>query len=106
VGEAAEEEEIVMEANAREPFGGKWYGIWNVEGDGEPLALFPTREDAELVLAERRLLPVDDDDRMTKYHQVFPCDLVGCWWNSYDPDPREHDPLTLEEIAAAHGGDV
>lgn len=90
--------------NAREPFSGKYFGIWNVEGeDGEPLALFGSREEAEREVERRRALPDDADDYLTEYHQVFPCDLVGVWWNSYEPDPRTDSPLSSEEVIASFG---
>ncbi len=85
----------------REPFGGRWFGIWNVEGEGEPLFLCPTRDDAEHELERRRALPADHDDVLSKFHHVFPCDIAGAWWNSYDPDPRAKSPLSLDEIIAA-----
>lgn len=94
-----------MATSSREPFGGKYYGIWNVEGDGEPKALFPSRAGAEAELARRRALP-EDDWRLGEYDQVFPCDIMGAWWNSYDPDPREELALTNEEILSVQDGDV
>lgn len=90
----------------REPFGGKYYGIWNVEGDGEPIVLFGNREDADADLARRHALPDDHDDRATPEHQVFTCDIAGAWWNSYDPDPLGERPMTLDEIVAAQDGDL
>lgn len=90
-------------SDMREPFGGRFYGIWNVEGEGEPIALFPRKLDALAELERRRALPVDDDDHMTEFHQVFPCDMIGAWWNSYDADPRADDPLDAAEIASVHG---
>jgi hypothetical protein len=89
----------------RELFSGRYYGIWNVEGDGGPIALFCGQEDAERELARRRALPEDDDDHLTKYHHVFPADLVGVWWNSYDPDPRAESPLGSDEIIRCFRGD-
>jgi hypothetical protein len=95
-----------IKAGGREPFGGRYFGIWNVEGEGEPVVILPGREDADRELARRRALPEDDDDHLTEYHQVFPCNFVGVWWNSYEPDPREHNPLTVPEIIAAYNGDT
>jgi len=91
---------------SREPFGGKYFGIWNVEGDGEPLALFPSRNDAEAELRRRRSLSPHNDLYATGRHHVFPCDIAGAWWNSHDPDPREDDPITLDEIVRAQDGDL
>ena len=90
----------------REPFGGKVYGIWNVEGDSEPLMLMSDRAALERELERRRALPEDDRDRLTEYHHVFPADIAGAWWNSHDPDPREESPLTLDEIVSVQGGDL
>lgn len=92
--------------SAREPFGGKYYGIWNVEGDGEPKALFPSRREADAELARRRALPEEDDARLDDYDQVFSCDIMGAWWNSYDPDPREGLALTNAEILSVQDGDL
>lgn len=99
------EEKLVSAASSsREPFGGRYFGIWNVEGEGEPLALFSSEAAAARELDRRRALPEDDDDRLTEYHQVFPADLIGAWWNSYESDPRADDPLTHAEIVAVQGG--
>jgi len=89
----------------REPFGGRWYGIVNVEGEGDPSALFWRREEAEAELTRRRALPDDDDAHLTEYHQILPCDIAGAIWNSFDPDPRAGNPLDADEIAAVHRGD-
>lgn len=40
-------------STAREPFGGRYYGVWNVEGEGEPIALFTSKEDANAELRRR-----------------------------------------------------
>lgn len=90
-----------MEQAMREPFGGRWYGIFNVEGEGDPGALFQSRADAERDVERRRALP---DERLTEYHQVLPCDLAGAVWNSFDPDPRAGNPLDASEILAVHDG--
>lgn len=81
---------------------GCWYGILNVEGDGTPYILLPSRGDAERELERRRALPEDDDERLTEYHQVFPAHLAGAVWNSYEGDPRSRRPLDAEEILAVH----
>lgn len=91
--------------SAREPFGGRYYGIWNVEGDGGPLMLFLREEDAKRELERLRALPEDDDDRLDQYHQVFPADLIGVWWNSYDPDPRAGSRLADDEVIRAYQGE-
>jgi len=90
----------------REPFRARYYGILNVEGEGEPVAMFTDRDVAEAHLARRRGLPEDHDDRLTDYHQIFPVDVVGVWWNSYDADPREKNPLTADEVIGAYRGDT
>jgi hypothetical protein len=42
----------------REPFGGLWFGIFNVEGEeAEPSALYPNKEDAEKEIERRRARP-------------------------------------------------
>ncbi len=90
----------------REPFGGRYWGIWDIDGeDGEPIALYPRKQDADAALARARGLDEDDDDYLTEYHDVFPCDIAGAWWNSYDADPRGDSPLDTEEIVAVHAGD-
>jgi len=89
------------ELKYREPFSGRWFGIRNVEGEGEPIALFPREREAEQELARRRALANDDDDHLTEFDHVFPCDIAGAWWNSYDPAPR---PLTIEEIVRVAEG--
>lgn len=48
-----------------EPVGGRFWGIWNVEGEGEPIVLFARKEDAMRDLERRRALPEEDDDRLT-----------------------------------------
>lgn len=40
----------------REPFHGRYFGIFNVEGEGDPIALFQSREDADAYLAAGRAL--------------------------------------------------
>ncbi len=87
-----------------EPFAGRWFGIFNVEGDDpSPLALHPTQALADDDVARRRALPEEHDDHMTERHQVFPCDMAGVWWNSYDPMPSG-GPLTVAMVAAIHEG--
>jgi hypothetical protein len=89
----------------REPFGGLWFGIFNVEGEeAEPSALFQTRDDAEKEIERRQALPDDDDDHLTEYHHALPVHLAGVVWNSFDPDPRTGNPLDADEIAAWHRG--
>lgn len=92
-----------MSDKLREPCGGRYFVILDVEGEGDPLAMFLRRADADAYLAQRQALPDDHDDRFTEYHQVFPCDVLGAWWNSYDPDPRADNPLLHEEIMRVHG---
>jgi hypothetical protein len=94
-----------LAADKREPFSGRYFGIVNVEGMGEPIALFMDEGDAQRELARRRALPEEDDDRLTAYYQVFPGDLVGVWWNSYDSDPRADSPLLPEEVIAVYQGE-
>jgi hypothetical protein len=94
-----------MGNSMRDPFGGRYFGIWNVEGEGEPIALFRRHDLATRELERRRALPEDDDDRLDEYAQIFPCDLIGLWWNSYEPDPSPDDPLSPEEIIAAYQGE-
>jgi len=89
--------------NMREPCGGRYFAILNVEGEGDPIAMFMSQADADAYLTYRRALPEDHDDRLTEYHQVFPCDVVGAWWNSYDSDPRADSPLHPEEVMRVHG---
>jgi len=100
-----EDNEFSFFAN-REPFGGKCYGIWDVEGDSEPVVIFTKRDKADRELERRRALPEGDEDRLDVYHHVFPCDVMGAWWNSHDPDPREDMPLTNAEILSVQDGDV
>jgi len=90
----------------REPFAGHFFGIFNVEGaDPEPLALFNTKALADGFLEACRKLPEDHDDHLDEHHHVFPADLVGVWWNSYDPYPRA-EPLSAEETIRAYEGNV
>lgn len=90
-----------------EPFGGRYWGIFNVEGDiPEPLMLFWRKDAADRELARRRALDPEDDDRLTEWHQVFRCDIWGAWWNSYEPDPRADSPMSVESIHALHTGEV
>lgn len=88
--------------STREPFAGRYYGIVNVEGEGGFVALYPSRKDADAEVARRRALDPEDDNHLTEYHQVFPADIMGAWWNSHDADPRERDPLNLIEICREH----
>lgn len=90
----------------REPFSGRMFGIFNVEGDSpEPVAMFQSRASAEAYLKANRALPVDDEEGLGDYHQIFSCDAVGVWWNSYEPDPRADSPLMPEEVMAAYAGE-
>jgi hypothetical protein len=82
----------------REAFAARYWGIWNVEGDSGPDPLFASREAAEDELARRRALAGDDWYHMADYHQVFPADIVGAWWNSAEVDPRASVPLSPAEI--------
>lgn len=79
---------------------GRYFGIFNVEGDGGPIAMFSDRASADGELDRRRRLDPEHDDHLGQYHQVFACDIVGLWWNSYDPDPREDSPLSFDEVVA------
>jgi hypothetical protein len=73
--------------------------IFWVEGDDpSPLALFRRKADAERELARRQALDVEDEDVLTMHHQVFRADVMGVWWNSYDPDPRADSTLSRAEI--------
>jgi hypothetical protein len=104
--EGFESEEMAeMKIDKRwEPFDGTYYGIWNVEGEGAPVAMFPGRADAARELDRRRALPEDDDDHLDEYHQVFPCNLVGAWWNSYDK-PKDGGRMVPEMTVAAYRGE-
>jgi len=87
-----------------EPFSSRYWGIINVEGcDPEPIALFQGQAAAARELERRKALPEDDDDHLTEYHQVFPADVLGAWWNSYDDDPP--GPLSPPKIIAAFNGE-
>ncbi len=89
----------------REAITGRYYIIVNVECDGEePAGMFPDKVDADLYLARRQGLPEEDPEHLTEFHQVFPCDIAGAWWNSYEPDPRADNPLTPEEIVKVCNG--
>lgn len=88
----------------REPVRGRWYGIVNVEGERDPEALYPSKATAEREIARRRALDEGDDDHLTEYHQALPIDIAGALWNSYDPDPRQGNPLDADEIALVHRG--
>ncbi len=90
----------------RDPFGGKYHGIWDVEGDSEPVLISPDSAWLTKELARRQGLPVEDDDHLSGYNHVFSCDIVGAWWNSHDVDPREEEPLTLAEIISVQEGDL
>lgn len=84
---------------ARWPFAGRWWGIFNNEGDdGVPIALFPSEEEAESSLRKRQALDDEDDDWLPDYYGIYYCDIAGAWWNSFDPDPKV--PLEPDEIAA------
>lgn len=86
-----------------EPFGGRYWGIFSVEGDDpSPLMLIRGEVDAREELARRQALDSEHDDYLDEYHDVFRSDIVGSWWNSIDPDPRAADPLTLDEIVKVH----
>lgn len=83
-----------------EHFGGKMYGIWNVEGGGDPLMLFLSVREAERELARRRSRTVNINDRLSQYHQVFVCHVAGLWWNSLDPAPDE-PPFDVNSLPTA-----
>lgn len=88
----------------REPFSGRCFGIFNVEGeDPEPVATFRSRDMADAFLGVGRRLPEEDDNHLTEHHQVFPADVVGVWWNWYEPETR--GPLGPTEIIAAYCGE-
>lgn len=83
----------------REPFSGRYFGILDVEGeDGGFLALYPNREAADAEVMRRRALDPEDDDHLTEYHQVFPADLAGTWWNSIDPEDAENPPDIMKIV--------
>ncbi len=87
-----------------EPFSGRFLGIFNVESDDpSPIAMFSSREDADVYLAEKQALHFDCDDHLSESCQVFRVDALGVWWNSYDPDPRAGSPLSPDEIAREYG---
>lgn len=89
-----------------EPFALRMFGIFNVEGhDPDPILILGSRASAEKELERRRALTDEDDDHLDQYHQVFRCDVIGVWWNSYDTDPREQTPLSASEVIAEFGGD-
>jgi hypothetical protein len=75
----------------------------DVESDGDPVFIFRSKVVATKELQRRQALGDDEEDRMTEYHQVFPCDIAGLWWNSYEAGPRQDDPLSPVEIADEHG---
>lgn len=89
----------------RDPFHGRFAAIMNVEGEGDPIALFRDPEEAARELTRRQALTDDDDGYLSKYHHVFTTDVVGVFWNSYDPDPRADSSLEPEEIMSAYAGD-
>ncbi len=93
-----------MKRSAREPIAGRFYGIFDVEGEGDAVAIFPSKVAAETYILACRTLPEDSDNHLTEYHQVFPVDIAGAWWNSYEADPRADNPLTPEEILEVCGG--
>ena len=86
----------------REPMSGRFYGIFNVESEGDPIALFPSEGDAQREIERRRALPDDHDDYLSAYYSALQVDLVGAVWNSFDPDPRADNPLTPAEILEVH----
>lgn len=88
----------------REPFSGRYFGIFNVEGnDPEPVAMFRSRDDAEVHLVASRSLPTESQYHLSEYHQIFPADVVGVWWNWYEPETRE--PLAPSDVMAAYRGE-
>ena len=94
-----------MSEKYREPFAGRFWGLFNVESEGEPLVLFGGAEVATAELARRQALPDDHDDWLSRDWCMLPCDVAGTVWNCFDPDPRADNPLTPREILAVHDGD-
>jgi hypothetical protein len=94
-----------MSEDFREPFGGRYYGIVNVESDDPaPRILFDSENEARRELTRRQALDDLDDDWLSEECTVQACDVAAAIWNSFDPDPRADNPLNPDEILAVHEG--
>lgn len=75
-----------------EPWEGKGWGIFHLDGDGDPVAIFTGRfgnENADRELARRQALDENDEDHLPHHDMgVLSCDVALLFWNSYDADPR------------------
>jgi hypothetical protein len=64
-------------SSGEEPLlGGRFYAVMRADGDGDPVAMFADREDADAFRFD------DNADMCT-----LRADVVGSVWNSIDPDP-------------------
>jgi hypothetical protein len=81
------------------PYDGEVWGIFHLEGDSDPVALFTTEAEARLDMERRQKLDTEDDDWLSSMDVgVLRGEAAIHFWNSYDPDPRaapEKPALTL-----------
>jgi len=66
---------------------GRFWGLFNVGGDGDPLALFPEKAEAERYLKARQAADPEGDDYLSQDWTVLRVDAVLSVLNTVDPDP-------------------
>lgn len=66
---------------------GRFWGLFNVDSEGDPLVLFPSRDEAERYLNLRQAADPEGDDYLSHDWTVLRVDAVLSVLNSIDPDP-------------------
>lgn len=66
---------------------GRFWGLFNVDSEGEPLVLFPVKAEAERYLKQRQAADPEGDDYLSQDWTVLRVDAVLSVLNSVDEDP-------------------
>ena len=66
---------------------GRFWGLFNVNSEGEPLVLFPAKGEAERYLKQRQAEDPEGDDYLSQDWTVLRVDAVLSVLNSVDEDP-------------------
>ncbi len=75
---------------------GRFYAVLCNGDFGDPLALFPTHEEADEWLESKQALDVDDDNWLDDDYCICRADAVLSIWNSVEADPLA--PLPHNEV--------